>query len=182
MHAQALESPVYCLLAEFDDPEELVIAAHKTREAGYKKIDGFSPFPVHGLAEAIGFSDWRIPWAIFFGGLVGAAVGFGLQSWVSAIAYPLNVGGRPLIPWPTFIPVTFECTVLLASFAAVGAALGLSGLPRPHHPLFNSARFEYASQDRFFLSIEATDPKFDADQTARFLEELGPVAVEEVRG
>src|SRR6185503_4190260 len=108
--------------------------------AGYKRIDAYTPFQVHGLVEAIGFKDPRVPWVIFLGGLTGAIVGFGLQAWVSASSYPLNVGGRPNIPWPSFIPVTFECTVLFAAFAAVFGMLGLNGLPKPYHPVFNATR------------------------------------------
>lgn len=171
------ESPIYGLVAEFSDPESLLQAAERTRDAGYRRIDAYSPFPVHGLAEAIGFKDNWLPWVIFLAGVTGTIAGFALQIYALAIDYPHNVGGRPLISWPAFIPVSFETTILLASFGAVIGMLGLNGLPRPHHPIFNTPRFELASQDRFFLCIEATDPLFDIERTEQFLESLGPDAV-----
>jgi len=174
------KSQLYGLLAEFGDAEEIVVAAGKAREAGYTRLDAFTPFPVHGLPEAIGFRDVLVPWLIFIGGVCGALAGFGLQYWINAVDYPMDVGGRPFVTWPSFIPVTFECTVLFAAFAAVIGMLILNGLPRPHHPLFNSDRFGRASQDRFFLCIEARDPRFDGAATRRFLEELGALSVEEV--
>ena|SRR5438045_3513864 len=178
-HHEEVEEPrVYGILAEFSDPEEVVVAAHRVREAGYKRIDAYTPFPVHGLCEAIGFRDPKVPWMIFLGGVTGAVVGFGLQAWVNAVSYPMNVGGRPNIPWPSFIPVTFETTVLFAALTAVFGMLGLNGLPKPYHPVFNAARFDLASQDRFFVCIEATDPKFDTEETARFLSSLGASEVE----
>jgi hypothetical protein len=171
------ESAIYGALAEFADPEEIVVAAHKVREAGYSKIDAYTPFPVHGLVEATGFKDNRVPWVIFFGGLAGAIGGFGLQAYINVVEYPMNVGGRPYIPWPSFIPVTFECTILAAAFAAVLGMLGMNGLPRPYHSIFNVSRFDLASQDRFFLCIESNDPKFDPDDTSKFLETLGAYEV-----
>ena len=177
-HHDEPESKIYGIMAEFADPEEIVVAAHKVHEAGYRRMDAYTPFPVHGLVEAIGFKDARVPWMIFCGGVIGAVVGFGLQAWVSYSAYPMNVGGRPYIPWPSFIPVTFECTVLAASFAAVFGMLGLNGLPKPYHPVFNASRFELASQTSFFLCIEADDPKFQAEETERFLRGLGASDVE----
>jgi hypothetical protein len=177
-HHEEEEPRVYGVIGEFSDPEEIVVAAHRVREAGYKRLDAYTPFPVHGLVEAIGFKDPRVPWIIFLGGLTGAIVGFGLQAWVSASSYPMNVGGRPNIPWPSFIPVTFECTVLFAAFAAVFGMLGLNGLPKPYHPVFNASRFDLASQNRFFICIEADDPKFDAGETPKFLSSLGATDVE----
>jgi hypothetical protein len=170
---QESESTVYGALAEFSDPEEIVVAAHKVREAGYVKVDAYTPFPVHGLVEATGFKDNRVPWVIFWGGVIGAIGGFGLQAYINLVEYPMNVGGRPYIPWPSFIPVTFECTVLAAAFAAVLGMLGMNGLPRPYHSIFNASRFDLASQDRFFICIEADDPQFDAEETTRFLGTLG---------
>lgn len=176
-HARA---QMYGMLAEFGDAEEIVVAASRARDAGYTRLDAYTPFPVHGLPEAIGFRDVLVPWIIFVGGVCGALSGYGLQYWINAVDYPLNVGGRPLVPWPSFIPVTFECTVLFAAFAAVVGMLMLNGLPRPHHPVFNAEHFARASQDRFFLCIEARDPQFDADATRRFLEGLGALSVEEI--
>lgn len=171
---------LYGIVAEFKDEDHILTAANQAREAGYRRLDAYTPLPVHGLAEAIGFHDWVLPWLIFLGGVAGAVGGFGLQVYVSAIDYPLNVGNRPLISWPSFIPVTFECTILLASFAAVFGMIILNGLPRPHHPIFNAPNFERASQDSFFLCIEATDPRFDPVKTTDFLQGLGAHTVSAV--
>lgn len=170
----------YGLIASFETPEALVTAAEKTRGAGYTKFEGYSPFPVHGLADAVGFKESKVPWIIFISGLIGGVSGFALQWYVSVIDYPLNAGGRPLLSWPHFVPVTFECTVLLAAFGAVISMFGLSGLPRPHHPVFSAPGFDRASQDGFFLCIEAEDEGYDAGETRRFLESLGALSVEEV--
>lgn len=171
---------VYGLIATFESPEALVSAAERAREAGYKRFEGYSPFPIHGLAEAVGFCEWKIPWIIFICGLIGGVSGFALQWYVSVVDYPMNVGGRPLLSWPHFVPVTFECTVLLAAFGAVLSMFGLSGLPRPHHPLFNAPSFLRASQDAFILCIEAGDEGYEPGETRRFLESLGALTVEEV--
>jgi hypothetical protein len=171
---------VYGLIAEFDNPNDLVAAAHKTYAAGYRKLDAFSPFPIEELAEAIGFHHNRLPLLVLIGGIVGGLGGYGLQFWASTIAYPLNVGGRPLHSWPSFIPPTFETTVLFAALTAVLGMLALNGLPMPHHPIFNAPRFALASRDTFFLFIEAEDPKFDAERTRAFLESLTPRQVSEV--
>ena len=170
----------YGLLATFEGPDDLVAATARTKEAGYKRFEAYSPFPIHGMAEAVGYRDDRVPWIIFLSGLAGAVGGFALQWYVSVIDYPINSGGRPLLTWPHFVPVTFECTVLLAAFGAVIALFGLSGLPRPHHPLFNSPTFLRASQDGFFLCIEAEDEGFEAEDVRRFLEGIGALNVEEV--
>lgn len=171
---------IYGMIAEFESPDLLLAAAEKARSAGYKKMEGYSPFPVHGLAEAVGCNDNRIPWIIFGGGVTGAIVGMALQYYVSVIAYPLNVGGRPKFSWPHFVPVTFECTVLLAAFGAVFGMFALNGLPRPHHPVFNAPAFLRASQDRFFLAIESEDPLYDSSETRAFLDSLEPISVAEV--
>ncbi|MDQ4074990.1 MAG: DUF3341 domain-containing protein [Chloroflexota bacterium] len=165
---------IYGLVAEFDTPDELVEAAGLAYEAGYRNMDAYSPFPVHHLAEAMGFHRSHMPLITLIGGLIGAIIGYLMQYYISVLAYPLNVGGRPLVSWPAWIPVTFEMTVLFAAFGAVFGMLALNGLPQPYHPLFNVPRFSLASQDRFFLAIEATDPKFDFEQTWSFLESLGP--------
>lgn len=174
------EPRLYGLVAEFDDPDAVVSAASAAFDAGYRRMDAYSPFPVHGLADAIGFRDNRVPWMIFFCGLAGASGGLLLQWFTSAVDYPWNVGGKPFFSWPAFIPVTFECTILLAAFGAVFGMLAMNGLPRPYHSIFNAPRFERASQDRFFLCIEADDPRFDVTETARFLRGLAPLNVAEV--
>jgi hypothetical protein len=171
--AAAPRPPVYGVLAEFDDPGTLLGAARRAHEAGWRDLDAFTPFPVHGLAEAIGFHKTRVPLITLVGGLTGLVAGFALQYWVHVIAYPMNVGGRPFNSWPAFVPVTFECTILLAAFSAVMGMLALNGLPRPHHPLFNVPAFQLASQDRFFLCLESKDPKFEHEEARRFLAGLG---------
>ena len=165
---------VYGLMAEFDDPNQLVAAAHRAREAGYRRLDAYSPLPIEELHEAIGFHDKTLPLIVLVGGVIGGLAGYLLQFWVSTIAYPLNVGGRPLHSWPAFIPVTFECTILGAALATVLGMLALNGLPQPYHPVFNVARFALASRNRFFLCIEARDRRFDLAETRRFLEALEP--------
>ena len=171
---------LYGLMAEFASPSDLVDAAQRAYAEGYRRMDAYSPFPVHGLAEAIGFTRTRVPLLVFLGGLAGGIGGYYLQYWISAIDYPLNVGGRPFHSWPAFIPVTFELTILVAALAAVLGMLALNGLPRPYHPVFNVPAFELATRNRFFLCIEAADPRFDGSQTRRFLESLKPQAVFEV--
>jgi hypothetical protein len=175
-------SSLYGLVAEFKDPEDILQAAKRVREAGYRRMDAYTPFPVHGMDEAIAFEDNRVPWTIFICGLLGAAGGYFLQYYISVMDFPINSGGRPYHSWPAFIPVTFECTILLASFGAFIGMLAYNGLPKPYHPIFNAPRFELASQDRFFLCIEAADPKFDREETERFLESLKPQLVSAVEG
>jgi hypothetical protein len=172
--------PIYGLLAEFENPQDLLIAARRAYEAGYRRMDAYTPFPIDGLAEAIGFHHTRLPLIVLIGGIIGGIGGFLLQYWVSVIAYPLNVGGRPLNSWPAFIPVTFELTILVAALSAVLGMLALNGLPMPYHPVFNVPRFALATRDRFFLCIEATDPQFDREETRRFLERSQPRQVSEV--
>lgn len=169
--------PLYGLVAEFDSAERLFHACEKTRDAGFTKTDAYTPFPIEHLEEALGQKPTLLQWIIFLGGLAGAAGGFGLCYWVSVIEYPMNIGGRPFFSWPSFIPVTFECMVLLASFTAVFGMIGLNGLPQPYHPIFNAKNFERASVDRFFIVIEAEDPKFDPAATRKFLESLNPLGV-----
>lgn len=170
----------YGLMAEFATPEELVAAAQRAYREGYRKMDAYAPYPVEGLAEALGFRRNAIPLLVLVGGTLGCVGGYAFQYWVSAVAYPLNVGGRPLHSWPSFIPVTFELTVLCAALAAVLGMLALNGLPMPYHPVFNVPRFALATRDRFFLCIEAQDRKFDRESTARFLQSLQPREVSDV--
>ena len=172
--------PTYGIMAEFDSPTRLVHAAHTTHEAGYQKIDAYSPFPVEGLAEAIGFHKNRVPLVVLIGGLIGGLSGYAMQYWISAVSYPVNVGGKPYHSWPAFIIVTFEMTILFAGLAAVFGMLALNGLPMPYHPVFHVPRFAFASKDRFFLIVFASDPKYDAAATRKFLEGLNPRSISDV--
>jgi len=172
--------PLYGLMAEFDSPETLLEASRRAFAEGFRRMDAYSPFPVDGLAEAIGFPRTRVPLIVLIGGIVGCIGGFWLQYWVSVIDYPINIGGRPLNSWPSFIPVTFELTILLAALAAFFSVLGLNRLPMPYHPVFNVKRFELASRNRFFLCIEAADKKFELERTRRFLDEIGSLGTYEV--
>ena len=169
--------PVYGLMAEFASPDALLQAARTAYEAGYRRMDAYSPLPIHGLARALGFRHTRLPLIVLIGGLVGCVGGFYLQYWISAVSYPVNVGGRPFNSWPSFVPVTFELTILIAASAALLGMLALNGLPMPYHPVFNVERFALATRDRFFLCIEAVDPKFDGERTKAFLESLRPSMV-----
>lgn len=172
--------PIYGLMAEFHAPSEIVEAARRARESGYRKLDAYSPYPIEALAEALHFHS-PLPLIVLGGGVTGALVGYGLQYWASVIEYPMNIGGRPFNSWPSFIPATFETTILFAALSAVLGMLALNGLPEPYHPVFNVPNFALASRDRFFLCIEATDPRFDRNETRKFLEGLeGATAVSEV--
>jgi hypothetical protein len=172
--------PLYGLMAEFSDAGELVAAARQAHEAGYRRVDAYTPFPIEELTEAMGMHGNRLPLIVLIGGITGGLLGYLLQYWTSVVDYPLNVGGRPFHSWPSFIPVTFECTVLVAGLSAVLGMLALNGLPRPYHPVFNVPRFALASRDRFFLCIEASDPKFDPDETWGFLARMRPREVSQV--
>ena len=165
--------PLYGLMAEFDNPSDLVAAARRTYEEGYRKINGYSPYPIEELSEAIGFHRTGLPLIVLIGGIIGCFGGYFMQYYLEAIEYPLNVGGRPFHSWPAFIPITFETTVLCAALAAVLGMLALNGLPQPYHPVFNVPSFALATKDKFFLAIEAKDPKFDYEVTKRFIESLG---------
>jgi hypothetical protein len=176
----ATTTDLYGLMAEFDEPESLLAAARRASAEGYRKMDAYAPMPVEGLAEAVGFESNAVPRMVFAAGLTGAIGGFGLMYWITVIAYPHNIAGRPLNSWPAYIPITFECMVLLACLTAVVGMLMLNGLPQPYHPVFNAVQFERASKDRFFLCIEAADPKFDEDATRQLLEGLHPREVIDV--
>ena len=180
MAAPASAGGGYGLLAEFDSAQALLDAAHKVRAAGYTKTDAYSPFPIHGLAEALGFRERAVAPIVLAGGVTGALAGYGLQYWTQVIAYPLNIGGRPYHSWVSFIPPAFETTILFGAFAAVLGMLALNGLPQPYHPVFNAPRFHLATRDAFFLGIEATDPHFDPHRTRAFLAGLQPREVVDV--
>ncbi|MGE3958995.1 MAG: DUF3341 domain-containing protein [Vicinamibacterales bacterium] len=173
MSATTSTPGIHGLMAEFETATALVAAANKTREAGYVDVDAYSPIPIEELHHAIGFKNTKLPLLVLIGGLLGGLGGFSLEYWVSAIAYPLNIGGKPLVSWPMFIPVTFECTILGASLTAVFGMIMLNNLPQPYHPVFNVPRFAMASRNRFFLCIEATDEQFDLDRTRAFMSTLG---------
>jgi len=174
------ETTLFGLMAEFDHPDELLAAVRRSHAEGFRRMDAFSPLPIPELAEALGHRPRPLPFVVLTGGVLGGLAGFLLQYWSSVIDLPLNIGGRPLNSWPAFIPVTFECAVLGAALAAVFGMLALNGLPRPHHPVFNAPRFSFASRSRFFLCIEAGDPRFDHQRVARFLASLNPCEVMEV--
>ena len=171
---------VHGLMAEFEDPTALVHAAEQAHAAGYRRVDAYSPFPIEELHHALGSPHSRLPLIVLIGGVIGCLGGFLLQYWTMAVSYPINVGGRPLNSWPAFIPVTFECTILVASLSAVLGMLALNGLPMPYHPVFNVERFALASRNRFFLMIEARDKQFDLEATRQFLQSLGPREVSTV--
>jgi hypothetical protein len=172
--------PLYGLMAEFETPEKVLEAALRTHAAGYRRIDAFTPIPVEGLAEAVGFDWTSLPMVVFLGGLLGGSTGFGMCWYANVISFPLNVGGKPLNSWPAWIPITFELTILGAALTAVFGMLAMNGLPTPYHPVFNVSRFALASTDRFFLCIKARDKNFDLARTKAFLEELKPNGVFEI--
>jgi hypothetical protein len=173
-------SVIYGLMAEFEDPTSLVTATERAHREGYRRMDAYSPFPIEELHHALGSKPSRLPLIVLIGGLVGCIGGYTLEYWSSVIAYPLNIGGKPLHSWPAFIPVTFECTILAAALSCVLGMLALNGLPMPYHPVFSVPRFALASRNRFFLCIESTDPKFDIDATRHFLDSLNPREVSAV--
>jgi len=171
---------LYGMMAEFASPHDLLAAASSARSTGYRRLDAFTPFPIEQLSEALGHPPSRGPMLVLIGGIIGALAGYGLQLWISAVSYPLNVGGRPYNSWPAFIPVTFEVAVLVAGIFTVFGMLALNGLPTPYHPVFNVPRFALASRDRYFLCIESKDAKFDEAATRTFLEGLRPSGVYDV--
>jgi hypothetical protein len=172
--------PIYGIMAEFDTPTALIEAARRTHQAGYRKIDAYSPFPVEGLAEEIGFHHDAVALVVLICGIIGGCTGYLLQYWCDAIAYPLNIGGRPYNSWPSFIVITFELTILFGGVSALLGMLALNGLPMPYHPVFNVPRFSSASKDRFFLIVFSSDKKYDPAGTRSFLEAMQPRSISEV--
>jgi hypothetical protein len=174
------QDQLYGLMAEFDDPTAVVEATKHAYAAGYRHMDAYSPYPIEELHHALGVHGNRLPLLVLVCGIAGALGGYALEYWSAVIAYPVNVGGRPLHSWPAFIPVAFETTVLFAALGAVVGMIVANGLPMPYHPVFNVPEFQRASRDGFFLCIEAVDPMFDVTGTRRFLESLGAKKVSEV--
>jgi hypothetical protein len=170
--------PYYGILAQFATPADLYHACERVRDAGFTRWDAHTPFPVHGLEGAMGIRRSLLPWFVLVAGLTGAALGFGLQWWVHADAYPLVISGKPYFAWPAYIPITFELGVLFAALGAVIGMLALNRLPMHYHPLFRSKVFERVTDDAFFISIESWDPRFDASATGKLLESLGARSVE----
>jgi len=171
---------IYGLLAEFNTPGELVYATQEARRAGYRRMECYTPYPVEEAAEALEFHKTRVPLVCLVGGLMGVTTAFLMETWINVWAYPLNIAGRPLFSWPAFIIPAYEWTILFAGFSACFGMLALNGLPQPYHPVFNVPEFARASRDRFFLCIEATDPKFDIEKTRAFLEQCQPREVMDV--
>jgi hypothetical protein len=174
------KNSIYGLIAEFSERDELLAAAQRAHDAGYRRMDAFTPFPIEGLAEALGQKNTAVPLIVLCGGIVGGLGGYFMEWYAMAVDYPINIAGRPFNSWPAYIPITFELTVLVAAIAAVVGMLALNKLPEPHHPVFDAPNFNRASTDKFFLCIEARDPKFDRAATKKFLESLKPDAVTEV--
>lgn len=168
------QRPIYGLMAEFDAPEKILAAAERARDAGYREMDAFTPFPMEELTQALGVEQSKLSLFVLCCGIAGGLTGFFLPYVASVFDYPLNIGGRPLNSWPHWVPIMFEMTVLFAAFGAVVGMIFRNGLPRPVHPVFNVDRFELASRDKFFLCIESTDPKFERSETERFLKSLKP--------
>lgn len=168
------------LLAEFENADGLIQATRKAREAGYTRMDGYSPYPLGEVADELGFPRSEIGAIMFIGGMIGAVSGFLMMSWATAFDYPIIIAGKPYVSWPMYIPITWELLVLTASLTGMIGLFSLCGLPMPYHPLFNVPNFARATKDRFFLAIEAVDPNFDVTKTKAFLESLSPLSIEEV--
>lgn len=176
----AERSQAWGLLASFESVEALMAAAQAVRSAGYRRLDAYSPFPVEGLAEAVGQKRNWVPLITLIGAIVGGAFGFWIQWWTAALDFPINVGGRPYNSWPAFLLVSFEMAVLVGSCTAFAAVLALNKLPKLYHPLFNMQEFDLASRNRFYLSIEASDPLYDPERTRELLERQAPLMITEV--
>jgi Protein of unknown function (DUF3341) len=170
----------YGLLGEFDTAEQLLTATRRAYAAGFRAMDAYAPFPIEGLSDALGFRPKAVPLIGLFGGMLGAATGYGMQFFIHSISLPIDVGGRPLNSWPSFIPVTFEMAVLFSALALFFGLFILNGHPEPYHPVFNVDAFARASRDRFFLCIQASDPQFDAQATRQFLLSLDAREVSDV--
>jgi Protein of unknown function (DUF3341) len=171
---------IYGLMAEFDSVDTVIAAAHRVHDAGYRKVDAYSPFPLEELSEAIGFHGNGVALVCLVGGLLGCSGAYILQWWINTVSYPVNIGGRPFHSWPSFIIVSFEMTILFSGLSAVFGMLALNGLPQPYHPVFNVPQFDAASRDRFFIVIFSSDKKYDPVGTRKFLENLKPLSVAEV--
>ena len=172
--------PLHGVIAEFESPAALIEAVRQARAAGYRKMDAYTPYPIEELAHALALPRTKLPILVLAGGALGCATGVAMQWFATAVHYPLNVGGRPFASWPSYVPITFELTVLFAAIAAVLGMLALNGLPMPYHPVFSVPRFALASRDRFFLCIESGDPLFEVEKTKDFLASLGAREVTEV--
>jgi hypothetical protein len=172
--------PIYGVIAEFESPTALVSAAVAAREKGYRRMDAYSPFPIEELTDALHLHHNKLPLIVLIGGIIGGILGYLLQYYVTVIYFPINIAGRPLHSWPSYIIITFEMTILFAALSAVLGLLALCGLPMPYHPVFNVPRFALASRNRFFLCIQARDPMFEREAVAAFLETLEPREVSEV--
>jgi hypothetical protein len=179
-HGELRDEGLLGISAEYDNEHDLLDAVKAVQAAGYRKYEAFSPFPVHGITDVMEFNDPKLPWLAFLGGIAGVCIGFGFQTYLATIDYPMNVGGKPLIAWPQFIPVAYEATILFAGLTTFISMWALNGLPKPYQSIFNAQNFSRASQDRFFLCIEATDPKFDERETATFLKTTSTLNVAEV--
>jgi len=169
---------IHGILAEFAKPADIYHAAEKVRDAGYSRWDAYTPFPIHGMEDAMGVKRTRLPLLVALIGLSGAGLGFLMQWWMSSVDYPLVTQGKPYASWQAFVPITFELGILSTAFATLIGMLALNGLPRWHHPLFKKERFLASSDDRFFVCIEAGDSKFHPDRTRALLEEAGATSIE----
>lgn len=180
MSTQVEKGALYGLIVEFEDVPNLVAAAKQVRDQGFQNWDAHTPFPVHGLDDAMGIRGTRLPWIVLAGGATGLALATLMQWWMNAVNYPFYISGKPLFGIPANIPIMFELTVLFSAFSVFFGMWGLNGMPHLYHPLFTSHRFRRATQDRFFIVVEARDPKFQLDKTREFLASLGGNVVEEI--
>jgi len=165
-------------LAEYETPDAIIHAAEKVRDAGYEKWDVHSPYPLHGMDPAMGLEDSRLGWIVLACGLTGVSLAVLRIQWMNGVDYPLVIGGKPPDAYPSMVPIMFELTALLSAFGSVFGMLGLNQLPRHHHPVFNSERFDQSSHDKFFISVEVEDKKFDATKTKELLESTHPSFIE----